>query len=413
MENIDASFSMSHAMRNIKSLFFLFILLATVGTAKANITFSDSLRISLLTCSEGPDAYERFGHSGIRINDLKNQLDIMFHWGLFDFDSPNFALRFIKGETDYLLGVAYTTDFVNQYHRRGLAMKEQVLNLDKKYATKMVEAILENYKPENRTYRYSYFFDNCATRPFNIIDKACGGDIKYDTTWVRDITLRDMVQEKTRKGSWLDFGTCLLVAGRSDKQASFREQMFLPDYLAEAYSHATINGKPLVTEEREILKMRQDIHKKINGAPLLSPFATFLTIFFIMCILLVAQHRRWAEISLKSIETLLLIGTGICGIIVWFLNFFSEHPSVDNNVNCLWLLPTNLIFAPLIWLKSLKKVCRIYFFIIFAAIIIYIIINFGIVHQYCHTAFIPIIIILILTSGRYCPQLLIWRKQKE
>ena len=93
--------SMMHKKSGILSLFVALIALIIFTPARAQIAFSDSARIALLTCSSGPDAYERFGHAGIRIQDLKKKdLDITFHYGVFSFNTPNFVYRFVKGETD-------------------------------------------------------------------------------------------------------------------------------------------------------------------------------------------------------------------------------------------------------------------------------------------------------------------------
>ena len=86
----------------------LIILASSLLSAKAQIIFSDSTEISLLTCDMGADSYERFGHTGVRINDLKSGQDIVFHWGVYDFSEPYFVLKFIKGITDYQIGACCT-----------------------------------------------------------------------------------------------------------------------------------------------------------------------------------------------------------------------------------------------------------------------------------------------------------------
>lgn len=397
-----------------KKLFYIILLYIVALPVKAQIAFSDSLQISLVTCSEGPDAYERFGHSAIRVLDLKkSDMDLVFHWGVFDFNAPYFVWRFVKGETDYQLGATYTESFVGDYRRRGLSMTEQILNLDQSEIKTLFDAIWENYQPQNRVYRYSFFFDNCATRPFNRINSATDNSIKFDTTWVKPITLRDMIQEKTNTNNWLDFGISLAVANRADRQAYFKEQMFLPGYLAEAYNNATIGGKTLVKEERTILEMRPEIREKIEAQSFItSPKFVCWAIFILFLILwrFTILGRKWASFSIRSFESIFLFVTGVTGAILYFLNFISLHPAVDHNVNCLWLLPTNIIFAVLIWVKSAEKVNRIYFFIIFAGIIAYAIIN-ACVRQYVNPAFGPLLFTMICICAHQNQRLLYWRKK--
>lgn len=392
-------------MTTVKRFFLsLIILVSSLLSAKAQIIFSDSTEISLLTCAMGADSYERFGHTGVRINDLKSGQDIVFHWGVYDFSEPYFVLKFIKGITDYQIGACYTSDFIRQYRRRGLGMSEQKLDLDSQQRAQAIAAILDNYRPENRRYRYSYFFDNCATRPFDVINAATGNAIVYDTAWIAPVTLRDLLQEKTSTNNWLDFGISLAVAVRSDQKASFREQMFLPDHLAQAYENATIDGHNLVKgEPLKLLDTTAEVQALIDEQPtLLSPNIVFSFLFVMMVAMVVmawrTKSRGW-QFAITATSSLMLASTGITGCIIWFLNFFSLHPAVDQNVNCLWLLPTNVVFATIIWQKSAKKVNRIYFFIIFALIIAYAVINIGWIHQYFNPAFVPLFGAIIVMCG--------------
>ena len=379
--------------------------------------FSDSLRISLLTCSPGPDAYERFGHTGLRIQDQRNpQFDVTFHYGVFSFNTPHFVYRFVKGETDYQLGAVYTQSFIEEYRQRGLGMTEQWLRLDSAQAQEMLQRLLVNYRPENRTYRYSYFFDNCATRPYHLINASVGNTLRYDTAWVKDITLRQMVQEKTHRNNWLDFGIALAVAARSDQRAWFEEQMFLPDYLSLAVGNAKIEKStasnrwhvPFVTESDTLLTMRPDIEAKIAAPDRIAPNTVFGIVLLVALVISAwewhkkkdaEQKRRPVKVPVVAniFDTALLLAAGLAGCIVWFLNFFSLHPAVDSNLNCFWLLPTHVIMAVLIWFNSLKKWNSIYFGITFALIIAYVILDW-IIGQYCPPAFLLLLATLLLRS---------------
>lgn len=395
----------------LSALLALIILLP----ARAQMQFSDSVKISLLTCSQGPDAYERFGHSGIRVQDQRNPgMDITFHYGVFSFNAPNFIYRFVKGETDYQLGAQYTIDFVEGYRRRGLGMIEQWLRLDSAQSQGMIQRLLINYRPENRTYRYSYFFDNCATRPYHLLNASTEHTIKYDSAWTNAITLREMVQSMTGTDNWLDFGIALAVAGRADVPTLYQEQMFLPDYLMNALRHARKPAKvgdaawdmSVVETEDTLLVMQPEVAEAIASPDPIAPNHAFAVVLLLALLLTgweyadkkkAIRHHGISKIACNTFDSLLLLCVGITGIIVWFLNFFSLHPAVDHNINCLWLLPTHVILSVLIWFKKLDKACNIYFGITFAAIIIYVVLDW-MGGQYCPNAFILILATLLLRS---------------
>lgn len=394
----------------MKKFSLLLIVLSSLINCKAQIIFSDSLRASVLTVSPGVGAYERFGHAGFRIQDLRNDQDIVFHYGVYNYNEPNFIIHFVQGLCNYKMGACYTSDFIRQHQTRHLQLTEQELWLDSAQVKSLTNALLVNFEPQNRNYRYNFFFDNCSTRPFQMISKYCLSQtngsvttVAYDTAWVEAKTLRDMLQEKTLHGNWLDFGISLAIAARADKPATFCEQMFLPDYMAVAIDHASFDGHALVKSKNVLTPYGQDIIDEINnpGPWLLSPMAVTSLIFLLASIFLIfwIKTQNISACS-KIFDSTLLLATGITGCILWFLNFFSEHPAVDNNANCLLFLPTNLLIIPIIWIKKAEKVRRIYFFIIFAAAIIYIIVR-ALLGQYCHPAMIPLVAAIIIFSLKY------------
>lgn len=66
-------------------------------------------------------------------------------------------------------------DYVIEYQMRGSDITEQVLNLTQEEKEHIWDALLINYRPENRVYRYNFFFDNCATRPAAILERRSTG----------------------------------------------------------------------------------------------------------------------------------------------------------------------------------------------------------------------------------------------
>jgi len=195
-------------------------LLATItfSTFGQNVRLSDAAEISLLTCSPSDEeAYTLYGHTAIRVrdphpaSDSMRPIDFVFNYGLFDFSKPHFIYRFARGETDYMLGGNDFEQFLAAYRARGSEVCEQTLALDSAERQRLLDALVENALPENRTYRYNFFFDNCATRPAAMIERAVNGSIAYEER--REVeTFRDLINGCTRRHPWLTFG-CDLVVG--------------------------------------------------------------------------------------------------------------------------------------------------------------------------------------------------------
>ena len=122
----------------------LFLLLAVMSSA-----LRAEGKFSLLTCAPGEKIYELFGHTAIRYVE-GDSIDLVFNYGMFNFNSPNFIYRFVKGETDYELGIDVYRSFEYSYRRRGSAVYEQKLNLTPDETIMLLHSLLENYKPRIR-----------------------------------------------------------------------------------------------------------------------------------------------------------------------------------------------------------------------------------------------------------------------
>ena len=341
-------------MKRLLVILFTFL---SVLSMKAQ---SDSLRVSLLTCGPGQEVYNLFGHSAIRVKNEATGVDYVFNYGIFSFNTPNFVLRFCLGQTDYQLGVQYYDDFVWNYQMQGRFVHEQVLNLTEQEKLQLVAALEENYLPENRIYRYNYFYDNCATRPRDIVERAINGEVRYTEdmdTPQKALTYRGLVHEYTAKQPWSRFGIDLLLGSEADKPISRRASMFVPFYLEE-YFHtaqkADLQGRNsgLIAEELEITA--QDESDWPSPTPL-TPMRVFLLLF-----ILVAALTAWGikqGRSLWGLDLLVFAIAGIAGCIIAFMVLFSEHPAVSPNYLLLLLHPLHLIFLYHI-VKRVKKLQR-------------------------------------------------------
>ena len=142
----------------------LLLLIGVISMLSVRAASVDSVRISLLTCAPGSEIYALFGHSAIRYEDPARGEDWVFNYGMFSFKDPNFVMRFVKGETDYQLGVIPYRYFEAEYALRGSSVYQQELNLTEAEKLMLIGLLRENYLPANRVYRYNYFYDNCTTR---------------------------------------------------------------------------------------------------------------------------------------------------------------------------------------------------------------------------------------------------------
>ena len=159
----------------------LFLLTSFVGFSQIN-TIANDAEISIITIGPGDMLYDSFGHNAIRVADPSNGKDIVFNYGTFDFNTPNFYIKFGRGKLPYALSVRPYNYFKRNYIAEKRWMKEQKLDLTYGEKVTIFDFLLNNAQPENKEYRYDFFFDNCATRIRDVLVTGLGDKLTYNDT---------------------------------------------------------------------------------------------------------------------------------------------------------------------------------------------------------------------------------------
>ncbi len=360
----------------------------------------DSIRFSLLTCGAGEEIYSLFGHTAIRYENFTRGIDAVFNYGIFSFNTPNFILRFTLGETDYQLGVTSYKQFAYEYTWTGRDVWQQTLNLNAEEKKKLLALLEENYLPQNRIYRYSFFYDNCATRPRDQIERAVQGTLEYAddmTSFQTGISFRDIVHQYTIGHSWARFGIDLCLGSQADKDITRRQMMFAPFYLKDFLAKAQLKNaqgmeRPLVSSEDHIIQSPQQT--STEEAP--SPLQTAFLLFTIVTI--VTAYGIYRRKSLWLLDLLLFLAAGVAGCILAFLASFSQHPAVSPNYLLFLFHPLHLLCLPWMIKRVRKKEKSIY---MWANIIVltFFILLWGIIPQEFNLAVLPLALSLWIRSA--------------
>ena len=337
---------------------FLFFFVTQLTFSQYKI-LSDKAEISIITTGPGIELYEGFGHSTIRIKDA--DFDTAYNYGIFDFNAPNFYLNFAKGNLLYKLASYPFHYFVREYQRDKRWIKEQVLNLNQTEKQQFFEYLEINSKPENATYLYDPFFNNCATILREITEKV----LKEKVTFKEDHILekksfRQLMNVEIPWNTWGSFGINLILGSKLDNIATAKQHMYLPDYVYFGFKNAEVihdsKTEPLIKKERFLLSFEE-----LKIEPLfLSPFLVFTLITLLGLLITYKDVKR--KQRTKWFDFLLFFSTGLVGIIIVFMWFFTNHSAAPNNFNFLWAFAPNLIVAfyilgdsPKLWVKNYLK----------------------------------------------------------
>jgi len=372
----------------------LAVLLLTVTGSFAQ-KLSEKSTISVITCGPHHEvSFLGFGHSAFRVSDPQLGIDYAFNYGIFDFDRPDFIVNFALGNNIYMLGVQEFPHFQESYIEDNRYIHEQVLNLTLQQKQKVYEYLVWNAAPENREYRYDYFYDNCATRIRDVIVKNLGDDVAFDGSYITtDYSIRELTDFYLKPFPWLDLGIDLCLGLPMDKKASPYEYMFLPDYIESGFDHASVKNDsarvPIVKEKIIIYSEKPEE----SSLSITHPFFVFSLLFILALVLSVKDFYKK---KLSSWFDLFLFGlTGLIGLLLLLLWFFTDHKAASYNFNLLWALPTNIVAVVAFTQK--KRWLINYFLAVFLLQAIVLLFWWALPQQ-LHTSLIPVVLTLLLRA---------------
>jgi len=378
-----------------KILCVLIFLLSINALTPSN---AQQYQVSLLTCDPGDQIYSSFGHSGIRVLELSSGRDIVYNYGTFDFGAPNFVLNFAGGRLDYYLSVSTFDRFLAEYEYFHRSVREQVLNLNEQQKFELIQFLETNYLPENRAYRYDFFFDNCATRVRDVISTVLGDQLVWHDEAQENVdkSFRELIDEMVFYMPWSDLGIDLALGSRLERDATPYEEQFLPKYMEASFGRAEIQGdgptRPLVGESRVILDF--DAPEESLGA--LNPYWIFWVIAIIFTgITFIGFKKKRLFVGFDVVFFGLL---GIVGLVISFLWIYSEIPSTKWNWNLLWTFPGHLLLAIVLMKKTIQQ--WVIKYLLFALIMADAAVVFWILGwQSFHPSIIPLLLVLILRTN--------------
>lgn len=295
-------------------------------------------KVSLLTMAPGEELYSSFGHSAIWVQDPALGIDRVYNYGTFDFRTGNFYWKFIRGTLPYQLS-AYPFQYaIAEAQGSNRSLTEQVLNISTSQKQKLYDFLETNYQPENRQYFYKFYYDNCSTRPRDVIKTAVGPNLQW-------LPMPELAGKSYRR--WMNdylvdkpfarLGMNLAIGQPADQPANMEESMYIPDNLMKGLAEAKNGAQPIVSATNQLF-VAQPVEKglttwwiQILGGILFLPTVIWL-------------YRNHSDGPFWFDKTLLILA-GSVGLLLLFLWFGTDHGVPDWNRSLLIYLPTHLVVA--------------------------------------------------------------------
>lgn len=311
-------------MQKILYYFFAFF---TSQITFAQITLSPNTKISVLTCGTGNELYSLFGHTGLRIQDPKNQLDIVYNFGMFDFSTPNFYTKFIKGDLLYFGTTESFGNFMYQYQYFGRSVVEQELNLENSIKQKIFDDVNQILQSDKKYYEYKFIDENCTTKVWQVLNQHLPKKLtKVGTDFP---SYRKVINDKLGNRFFEKLGINLMFGSKTDVPSA---QIFLPEELQESLDQQTN------------LKATNNLLPRLNN-----DYFSYWNHWWIWLIIVAFfSFTPW-----KTIPRSWLWMQGLLGIFLLFVGWYSHHHEVSNNYNPLVVNPI-LIGISLLWNSKRK-----------------------------------------------------------
>jgi hypothetical protein len=326
-------------MKNYRfNIIYLFTLLFfSLNTKADSKKENEEFKISILSIGEGQSLADAFGHTGIRIIDKKTNSDVVFNFGIYDYNAPNFYSNFVKGRPVYKLGVQNYINFINNYIKQDRYIIEHVINLDKKATQKIINLLVKNLEDPN--YIYDYLRDNCSTRVADLFIKQTEQPQNTKIDILTENSYRKLIHSKINENSWGALGIDLCLGAIMDRKISIKETLFLPEKLMQYLDSLIEKDSKSITKNIIFSPQSSLLYNENLPNPLL--INSLLSVLLIFITFLNFKKSIWK----KWIDILIYFSSGTLGLLVIYLWFFSNHFASAQNFNFLWAFPFNLIMV--------------------------------------------------------------------
>lgn len=294
-----------------------------------------NIDISIITAAPAEPVYIYFGHSGLSV-EIPGREGIMFDYGTFSF-SESFYHDFIFGLLYYSMSEAYESWRIDQFISEDRTTTRLPLDLSPEAKRGVIAFLSENAEPENRTYLYHYYNDNCATRIRDIYNSAEGGGFRK---WAESIdtgkSFRDWSTPYMSPSLFFALFLNYLQGPSIDEPINLYQACFLPDVLEKTIAEYEDGTPELIYQTKTRKPVPEDYTLTIRAAAVGAVAAA--------AIALTGSGRRNIRRTGDILAAFIYIALGVMSSILAFMMFFTNHDVTYMNANALIISP--LVFIP-------------------------------------------------------------------
>ncbi|MGK4569256.1 lipoprotein N-acyltransferase Lnb domain-containing protein [Flavobacterium sp. 3HN19-14] len=319
-----------------KLLLFLLIFIGINGFSQQRI-LSENAFVSVLTADTGNELYSLFGHTAIRVSDPINGIDVVFNYGTFDFRTPNFYLKFVKGDLQYFVSTSTYEGFVEEYIYENRGVYEQKLNLTQAQKQEIFNHLVAVLSSEEKYYTYKFIDRNCTTMVVEQVESTIKNKISLKVKDAGNANRR-ILYGYLHEHFYENLGINIMFGCKTDKDLY---NLYLPLQFLESIkiTKNSVTGQPLTTETATV-------NPKNNGATPFSFRNSFYSYLLVIIIIALANKR--------VVYLTWLVICALLGIFLFWAGFYSLHEELSCNYNVMLFNPLLLVLVVFVLARNRK-----------------------------------------------------------
>ncbi len=285
------------------------------------VGFSSAAKtVRLITIGPGDAFWSAFGHTAIAIDDE------VYGFGYFSFDL-DIIKSFVSNSMMYELGVSEINYEANLAEQQNRTFSYIDLELSEEQTSQLADFLDWHYLPENQTYRYDYFLNNCSTKIRDLLILAWPNDFEQNSQELTDSSYFEQTFPAKHQGL-MNLGLAVGYGWEAYQQRNHWELMAFPVYLEQQ----------VVKMAAEKTTHRQVVYETIPSRSMEYLIKTHWALIAYVLFWILILMPRSNQVATKSWFIWHgLIGWGLMGL--WFL---TPHSAADWNVNVLLFSPFGL-----------------------------------------------------------------------
>jgi hypothetical protein len=272
------------------------------------------------------------------------------NYGMFNF-GPDMIPQFLRGRLTFWVGTTELDATTASYAAAKRDVRVRDLNLEPAALQVVLDGIKHDLLPENRSYLYDHYYDNCSTRLRDALDRALGGQLRRAWAQPGKYTLREQTLRYTQRDPLVAWSMMFGLSDRVDHQLRAWDDAFLPDEferLLDTTSYQDSHGArvALVSGRRTLF----DAHTEPLAAQPAKSWPVMLMLGTLIAIIALALADRVNpgqvnvyRVCYAALTAAVGIGAGLFGSLLLSLWVFSDHVVAHGNENLLLANPLSLI----------------------------------------------------------------------